>query len=157
MSELLWKIHQDPLFKKNAALYSTLDGRVAVIIPLHDPRDGDWNGVVSFGEWAIGGALGLGGVLESAEMSRLMQEIAVKECDFEMKQAGEQQLLATMFAAVSWGFKMVYVDRWAGAVGKLATAGMAAAPVTQFLVRKSLEAAIKRTYDAAVGALTGVQ
>ncbi len=62
-----WEVHNDGVFKNPAALFGILDGKVAVIIPLHDPRDGNWNGKVSFVERAasmfIGGQSGCCGAV----------------------------------------------------------------------------------------------
>ncbi|TBW34287.1 hypothetical protein EYW49_18555 [Siculibacillus lacustris] len=153
MGNLIWKIRQNETFNKAEALYAIQDGVVGVIIPLHDPRDGNWDGTVSTAEWAIGGLMGLNSVLSNAQMARLMKSISLDESDVELYQASEQQFARALVVAVEWGFKKAYVEVWAGAVGKIATAGLVNLPITQFFVRKSLEAAIKRSYDAAVATL----
>ena len=148
--ELVWKVRENETFHKPEALYATSGGRVAVVIPLHDPLDGDWNGKVSWGEWTIAKVTGVGSLLGTSQMARLLKSIAVDECDEELDMAAEKTFKEAFVEGVEWGVKKAYVEVWAGAMGKYATAGMAATPIRQFFVRKALEAVVKKSYDAAV-------
>lgn len=148
---LVWKIRTNETFNKPEALYAMVGGSVGVIIPLHDPRDGDWNGKVTTAEWLICKVTGVGSLLETSQMARLMKSIALDEMDMDLHAAAESKFVQAFVVGVEWGFKKAYVELWAGAVGKVAVAGMEAMPFTQFFVRKALEAVIKKSYDEAVG------
>lgn len=148
-TDMIWKVQKNDLWKKPEALIGLMGNKVAVIVPIHDPRDANWDGKVGTAEWLIAKVTGIGSFLESAELSRIMKTAAINANDGALNQAANKQLVKSMFVGVTWGIRQTYLTLWAKGVSGIATSQMTNA-AGQFFVRQGLETAVKASYDAAV-------
>ncbi len=130
-----------------------IGNRAAIVTAFFDDRDGNKDGEVSWGEWAVSkvSPISIEGmaVTEVAMAARYLPDVVLRDAGFAQEAA--QMYLNFAVGLVQDGIYAVYFSRGvkaaAGAVASAVGGGM----VREFVVRKGMESAVKEIYDAAIG------
>lgn len=125
---------------------------VAVVAAYFDVRDGDQDGRVSWGEAVVAfmSPIKVDGraVTEVAMAARTNPDIILRDATFAQEAA--RMFVAFAGNLIKDGLYTVYFSRAVKAAGAGVAARVADGMVKQFVIRKGFEAAVKKTYDAAM-------
>lgn len=152
LSDITWKIYYDPLFKKPSALYGVKENLLEVIavIPLHDPRDGNWDGKVGIGEWLTSFLTGADKLAGTSELANILTGIGLDELDGNLIQKGKATLVEAMWVGVIWGFKTVYVKQFSSKISGNLVNNLQINTGARFFVKKTYETIINSTINTVI-------
>jgi hypothetical protein len=148
-NEIEWIVVNKGVSNRPIGAVGFIDNRLAVIGTFYADRDADYDGKVGVGEY-------LGSMLFSREGHALAEvageaaytpEVLMKDTDaiVELSNKTTMNYFTRMAGEAVYN---VYFKRGVGALAKPLAAKMVSGAFKQFLVRKGMEAAVKRAYQA---------
>ena len=132
-----WQIVNDPLYKKPLALVGLTDYSVVVVIPLHDLRDVNFDGKVSFAE-RVTSLMWSGFGLKAHEAGMLMS-IAIEMADPDLKQIADKKLLQAGFTVGMQQFNKMYLKSFVNQSIGLIIDSTSLNTISKYFVKKGFE------------------
>ncbi len=138
---------------KEAGAIGFIGNTASVVVSFYDDADGDMDGEVSWGEWVASkiSPIGLGGIGVSrvAMAARFNSDVVLRDPEFMDLAINLFSKFA--FGMVADGLYTVYLSRSVSSVAKGIAGRAATGLVKQFVIKKGMEAAVKKAYKASIG------
>ncbi|BDG72779.1 hypothetical protein [Roseomonas fluvialis] len=125
----------------------------AIVTAFFDDRDGNKDGEVSWGEWAVSkiSPISVEGkaVTEVAMAARYMPEIVMRDASFAQEAA--QMYVEFAKGLVVDGIYAAYFSRGVSAAAGATARAVGGGMVREFFIREGMKKAVREIYDASVG------
>lgn len=129
-----------------------LDNQAVVVAAFYDDYDGNKDGKVSFGEWAVGKLSPIGlkkmGITEVAWQARYNEDVVLRDSDFNS--IAVNMFLTFAKGLVADGIYAAYFSQAVSMVAAPIAGRLTSNFVASFVIKKGMEASVKRLYGAAV-------
>lgn len=148
-NEIEWIVVNNGVSNRPIGAVGFIDNRLAIIGTFYADRDADYDGKVGVGEYLGSMLFSQDGraLAEVAGEASVTPEILLKDADAIVELANKTMMSHFVRMTGDAAYN-VYFKRGIGALAKPLAAKMVSGAFKQFLVRKGMEAAVKRAYQA---------